>query len=305
MIIFENSGEIDPQTVSLIGVNVKETDSAIGYFGTGLKYAVACLARWGETMTIQSGLAEFTFAVEETTVRGKPFQIIDMCSRLDRLRLGFTTELGKQWEPWMIYRELWCNAHDETGASIYEANRAPLAVTGLTRVIVDGPKIAEAHSSRRQFILEGRTPLHVIDGLEIYEGQGERIFYRGIAVQKLSKPSIYTYNITERLYLTEDRTAGSWSTDLIIARGLTQIEDKKVIDATLTAPGEKMEARLDYDFARNPGDVWAERAHQAASTRPLDVPRSVRSKFERKTPAKVCPTCGRPVEAHAEEESAF
>jgi len=90
-IVFENAGEIDPQTVALIGVNVKETAGEIGYFGTGLKYAVACLARWGESMTIQSGLAEFTFIAEQTEVRGKPFGVITMCSRYDRLRLGFTT----------------------------------------------------------------------------------------------------------------------------------------------------------------------------------------------------------------------
>ena len=39
MIVFENAGEIDPRLFALIGVNVKESENAIGFFGTGLKYA--------------------------------------------------------------------------------------------------------------------------------------------------------------------------------------------------------------------------------------------------------------------------
>lgn len=186
MIIFENSGEIDPQLISLIGVNVKESESAIGYFGTGLKYAIACLARWGEVI------------------------------------------------------------------------------------------------------------IHISNNLEIYEGESNRIFYRGIAVQKLEKPSCYTYNIIERLYLTEDRTCGSWQSDPIIARGLAEIKDCKVIDATLTAPASKFESRLDYDYVSYPGEMWKSRAEHFALARPMEIPSSVRDKFIAKN-IKYCPTCNRPM----------
>lgn len=294
MIIFENSGEIDPQLISLIGVNVKENDSAIGYFGTGLKYAVACLARWGESLTIQSGLAEFTFACEESVIRGRRFGVLIMRGAHDHLRLGFTTDLGKNWEPWMVYRELWCNAHDEPSPQIYEASRHPAPKAGLTRAIVAGPKIETAHADRAQFILQGRKPIHTVAGLEIYDGESERIFYRGIAVQKLEKPSRYTYNITERLYLTEDRTSGSWQTDPIIARGLATIEDCAVIDATLTASASQYESRIDYCYAHSPSDAWKERAEHFATSIPMAIPSSVRDKFVRRS-VKVCPTCQRPM----------
>lgn len=294
MIVFENEGEIDPRLVMLIGVNVKESTSAIGFFGTGLKYAVACLTRWGEEIRVQSGEAEFMFSSEDTEIRGHTFGVITMAGRHDRAPLGFTTEFGKRWEPWMVYRELWSNAHDEPAPRVYEAGaRAPSPRAGLTRVVVGGPKIEAAHAERDTFILNAsRSPLHVVDGLEIYEGPGDNIFYRGIAVQALGKPGLYTYNITEQMWLTEDRTAGSWSTDPIIARGLTAIEDRAVIDATLTAPG--FEARLDYDYARRPGELWLERAERAVLARPLDVPSSVRGKFDQGT-AAICPSCGRPM----------
>lgn len=296
MIIFENNGEIDPRLITLIGVNIKPNAGAIGYFGTGLKYAVACMARWDQDIRIQSGLAEFIFTVEEQEIRGKDFGVLTMRSRMDSIQLGFTTELGKNWEPWMVYRELWCNAHDEPEPSIYDTSIAPSPKPGVTRIIVSGARLEDAHSKRDEFILDtaNRKPLHSVEGLDIYEGEGRRIFYRGIAVQTPSKPSLYTYNITEQLWLTEDRTAGSWSTDPIIARGLTLIEGREAIDATLLAPQEKFESRLDYHGVHQPGEQWLERASIACGTRPFDVPSSVRGKFVQEEVTH-CPTCGRPM----------
>jgi hypothetical protein len=294
MIVFENEGEIDPRLIMLIGVNVKQTLSPIGFFGTGLKYAVACMTRWGEDIRIQSGVHEFRFASEETEIRGRTFGVLSMFSPIDKAALGFTTELGKRWEPWMVYRELWCNAHDEPGSKVYEVDTIPRPEAGVTRVVVSGEKIEAAHADRDTFILgKRRKLLHKVDGLEIYEGEGERIFYRGIAVQKPDKPALYTYNITSHLYLTEDRTASSWQTDGVIASGLTLLKDEDLIDATLSAPADRLESRLDYDFAYTPGDIWKERAACAVAANPMGTPDSVRRKFT--TPAAVCPSCGRPM----------
>lgn len=293
MIVFENEGEIDPRLITLIGVNVKDSPNAIGYFGTGLKYAIACLVRWSDEIRIQSGEAEFCFDKEDTSIRGQEFSILRMRSKFDHLQLGFTTQLGKNWEPWMIYRELWCNTHDERGPSVYEIDEMPSPKQGKTRVIVSGERILKAHQTRDDFILSrNRAPLHVVKGLEIYAGEGKCIFYRGIAVQWPSKPSQYTYNITEHLWLTEDRTAGGWSTDPIIARGLSQLEDKAIIDATILAPADRMESRLDYCEATAPSDTWIERAEIAVASKPFDTPSSVRAKFKRRD-VQTCPTCGR------------
>jgi hypothetical protein len=295
MIVFENDGEIDPRLVMLIGVNVKESASAIGFFGTGLKYAVASLARWGEEIRIQSGVNEYSFASEETEIRGRKFGVLAMFSKYDKAPLGFTTELGKRWEPWMVYRELWCNAHDEPASKVFRTDVAPAAVVGKTRVIVDGPKIQEAHFNRNDFILApDRNLLHKTKSVEIYEGAGTRIFYRGIAVQTPDKPSIFTYNITSHLYLTEDRTAGSWSTDPEIAKALTELQDAGMIDATLMAPEDRLESRLDYSYAHSPGETWTTRATQMAAVHPMQIPSSVRSKFVTATVA-CCPFCGRPL----------
>jgi hypothetical protein len=296
MIIFENDGEIDPRLAMLIGVNVKENTNAIGFFGTGLKYAIACLSRWNETITLQSGLAEFTFSCENVNIRNKEFGIISLCGKYDRTQLGFTTELGKHWEPWMVYRELWSNAKDEPGTFICESTRKPEPTAGITRVIVSGTKIEGAHKARNEFLLENRVPIVKTDGLEIHAGEGQHIFYRNIAIQHLSKPSLFTYNITEQLYLTEDRTAGSWSTDPIIVRNLAALDNEPILETTLSASDTNMEARLDYDYIYSDrSQTWTKIAQRLAQDKPLSVHSSVRKLFNKEDEIKVCPTCRRPL----------
>ena len=60
-IYFTNPGEIDIRAVTTMGVNVKEGSSSIGYFGTGLKYAIATLLREGQEIIIHSGLTTYYF----------------------------------------------------------------------------------------------------------------------------------------------------------------------------------------------------------------------------------------------------
>ena len=294
MIVFENAGEIDPQLVMLVGVNVKEGASPIGFFGTGLKYAVACITRWGEQLTIQSGESEFSFRSERISIRGKEFEIIRMLGRMDSNQLGFTTELGKQWKPWMVYRELWSNCQDELGPGVYETVECPRPQGGLTRVIVSGERMQQAHLERDGFILSPQlVPLERTPGLDIYLGQAKQIFYRGIAVQGLEKPSLFTYNILSSLSLTEDRTASVWQTDYAIAQGLAECSNREIIDATLIATSEEMESRIDYCYPGNRKSIWRERAEILTSVSPLEVPRSVREKFVPPDEARVCPTCKR------------
>lgn len=299
MIVFENTDEIDIRLAMLIGVNVKESSSTIGYFGTGLKYAIACLSRWNEEITIQSGLAEFSFSSEPVSIRGKEFSLINLFSKLDRAQLGFTTELGKNWKPWMVYRELWSNAHDEANARVYETSSKPVLSANITRIIVSGTKIEAAHNLRQEFILSSKpsSALATTPELEIYPGPSRGIFYRGILVQSLEKPSIFLYNITTQLYLTEDRNAGSWSTDPIIVQSLAKLDNKHIIESCLLAPSGNMESRLDYDYLYNwiePSSIWHELAKYYAENNPLDVHASVRKRFSSDKP-QLCPTCGKPI----------
>ena len=95
MIVFENKGELDIRAIKTFGVNSKDNPaSAIGYFGTGLKYALAILLRAKHVVTIITGGKKYTFGVVTSKIRNYSFDIVTMNGE----ELGFTTELGKDWD---------------------------------------------------------------------------------------------------------------------------------------------------------------------------------------------------------------
>ena len=108
---FGNETEIEPEVWSTFGVSVKNGSNPIGMFGTGLKYAIAVLLREGRHISITSAGREYAFDVVEKNIRDKAFNIC-RCNGKD---LPFTTELGKTWELWQAYRELYSNCLDEGG----------------------------------------------------------------------------------------------------------------------------------------------------------------------------------------------
>lgn len=294
MLVFRNAGEIDIRLITTIGVNVKEGPSPIGYFGTGLKYAIATALRHGFEIEVHSGLARFRFVTEEATIRGKVFQMIKMQGARDAQDLAFTTELGKNWKPWMIYRELWSNATDEPpeGDVLVEElpdDEAPKSKAGVTQVLLKG--MDEIHAARGDFILL-TSPLQTIDGkLEVHAGPGLRLFYRGIAVRELDKAALFTYNILEEMQLTEDRTASSWA-DVLISKNLSKAKDEGLLRKVLSPPQTSFERRLDWDWSWCDGEDFLRTGRKLVEESALLVNDSLRKKLGVREEGKHCPTCG-------------
>lgn len=241
-IIFENDGEMDLRAVSTFGCSVKETKNPIGQFGTGLKYALAVLLRTGHRVVIQSGNNEIEATVKPDSIRGKEF---GFCF-LGDTPLGFTTELGKHWEVWMAYRELHCNAIDENGGKIYEADGQPAAQAGKTSVIVMGDEFAKAQQARDEFILQS-SPAFKVGSIEVHTRPSESFFYRGIKVMNLALPAMYTYNQTDRMELTEDRTVKEQtSVYYSLSREILTHADASMLEKVLVADKDHIESRFDY-----------------------------------------------------------
>lgn len=249
-LVFSNPGEIDPRCITTLGVNVKAGDSPIGFFGTGLKYALAVSLRLGCQVEVQSGLRCFQFETKPQTIRGKTFQFIYM-HEMDRpegsVELGFTLELGKTWLPWMVYREFWCNAKDEQG-EVTQSTNQPLPRPGHTQIIVQGEPLLALHSERHKWILQG-TPLASHDACDIYQGQTSTLFYRGIAVATLPRPSLFTYNIKQTRQLTEDRTLNIYDARLPISEAWLGCQDQAALRHVLCASKETFEHDQDFDWA--------------------------------------------------------
>jgi len=244
-VIFENEGEIDRRLISTFGVNVKDGNDAIGFFGTGLKYALAILLRTGHKVTIQSGLEVHEFSLQPAVIRGKSFDFVAM----DGQPMGFTAEVGKTWKLWMAYRELFCNCQDEHG-KVYEGE-TPKPIAGLTRVIVEGDEFAIVRREHHKYFLTG-NPLYEGPTGDIHSGPSHGIYYRGVLVGCVGsgKPMLYSYNITDSLELTEDRTAkNSYMVDYMIARIITGCDDAEIVRAAVTAPDAAHEGCADYDWS--------------------------------------------------------
>jgi hypothetical protein len=248
MVIFENDGEIDPRLISSFGVNVKEGEGAIGFFGTGLKYALAILLRSKHRVTIQSGRETFAFDTQPTTIRGKQFDFVAM----NRQPLGFTTEVGKTWKMWMAYRELFCNCQDE-GGRVYESADAPEPVSGKTRVLVEGEEFVSVRRNHGRYFVTG-SPLWEGDTVAIHEGRGTNHFFRGVAVAPVPEgQSLYRYNFKSGVDLTEDRTAkDAWMLDYFAAFAILNCDDAEIIRTVVTAPKGTSEHEMKFDSNSNP-----------------------------------------------------
>ncbi len=250
LVIFENDGLIDPLGITTFGVNAKTSENPIGYFGTGLKYAIAVLLRCGQKITIWRGDEALQFTLQTHTSRGKDFSIVCMNGQ----PLGFTTDLGKTWEMWQAFRELFCNCSDE-GGTAWETTEFN-ARRGRTSVVVEGDQFYSAYQKRGEYLLQSK-PMARYQGIEIHEGASQTIFYKGIAVARLpgNRRPLHTYNITGWLELTEDRTVKyEWQPGERVAAAVQLCDDPDFIEAILKAdPANSdgmggFEANLDFNF---------------------------------------------------------
>ena len=168
ILTFRNSGLIDLTAVRTLGVSVKE-EGAIGYFGTGLKFAIATVLRNGGTLVIWRGRDRHEMGKASANVRGKDFDVVTM----DGVELGFTTQLGRDWEPWMAFRELACNATDE-GGHYYLAEESHTGSDDETVIEATGGGLVDAYYDRHDIILEAE-PLVANSQVEIHAGPSTHI----------------------------------------------------------------------------------------------------------------------------------
>jgi hypothetical protein len=239
MIIFQNEGLIDIDAVTTLGVSVKN-DNAIGYFGTGVKFAIATILRNRGKVKMFRGLVPYEFASQETEIRGKKFNLVTM----NGTNLGFTTDLGRNWEPWMAFRELASNALDE-GGSYLESDAIPIGANKTVFVVICAG-ITEAYYLRREIILESK-PIYKNEHLEIHDGGTRYIYYRGVRVGNFHSDAKFTYNILRKIDLTEDRTYKyHFQLTETIAEGLATCTDTDIIHTALNAGSKFVEHDLQF-----------------------------------------------------------
>lgn len=271
-IVFRNKGVIDTRFITSFGVSAKEGTNPVGFFGTGLKYAIAVLVREQQDITIRAGTETMTFVTRTETLRNKEFKFIDMLFDdndgvgVGRKEMPFTTEFGKTWEMWQAFRELYCNCMDEGGEVLFVPDYAiEEYAAGITNeetvVIVSGDKIKEAWDNRESIILTDKLFVYNGDSAEILrEADGDlvyKMFYQNIRVKDLEKPSVFRYNLKSKVALTEDRTlkydshAASY-----ICMAICKMDDEKALEAILLAPEGTYERDLSFNIHHGPSDLF-------------------------------------------------
>ena len=202
-VIFENPGTLDSRALTVMGLNAKENDNPIGYFGTGFKYGIAIALRNGCDVIIQNGMGcDQVVKQVEQEFRGKKY----MSVWLDNFELPFTTELGKNWFLWQAYREFKGNCDDE-GGKIWVTTTIPIRESNKTRVIVSGDSFLKVHDDRDKYFWNEATAVMLDESNSRSLTNPGGLFYRGIKVGDTIKETNYSYNIIDTmLELSEDRT---------------------------------------------------------------------------------------------------
>lgn len=258
MLLFQNDGVLPIEGFTTFGMSAKPgSTNPIGKFGTGLKNAVAITLRLGGTFRVWRGLEEYVFYTKDEEFRGQTFARVRMKKRKGLLArwkyetLPFTTQLGKHWEPWMAFRELEANTRDEeNGTTTVVGTDGPLQYLpreGTTLIAIECEEIEQAYADIDTIFLPEREPIFENDNVRIYEGASEHVFYRGMRVTDLRKPSLFTYEM-KYVQLTEDRTSMySFIDDSNMKKALLACPDEDVIDKVVRKSKDHHEETFDWD----------------------------------------------------------
>lgn len=282
---FQNPGILDLRAATTFGVNVKENTNPIGFFGTGLKYALAILLRTGHRIEVWRGMERHKVEAVNLAIRGKTFDIV--C--LDGKELGFTTEVGKNWALWTALRELECNVKDEAGFS-QRAELSPQA--GMTTIRVYGNQFYNEYEKYDEiFLPKGAKALWRNDHLEVYQGGTESVYYRGVKASTLSKPSIYTYNLLDSLELTEDRTIKhAFFVDYRIAGSLLLCNEERPLQYITIASKDHYEHNLPFaDNAQRPDETFMSVVAAHIKAKNPRLTRQAREAWIKSTPVDMAP----------------
>lgn len=278
-VYFANAGMIDLDVIRVMGVSVKTVDNPIGYFGTGLKFALATLLRTDHKITLHRGQDVFRITCRNEKIRGEEFGRV----YLNDEALPFTTALGKNWEVWQAYRELHSNTLDEDGAITDKP------MTADTVIEVTGDAIQREYVNRDSIFISGK-PLASNEFLEVYDRPSKTVFYRGVRAGNMPKEMMFTYNILTPMTLTEDRTFDSqytveWKLNSLIPR-----LDNKGMFAQLLRGRDKFDQTLNFAQCSTPSQAFLDAAAEcyadgnasAAAKRVIERDQQERGQF---TPA--------------------
>ncbi len=247
----KNKGVLDIRLVALMGGTTKENDLyKIGQFGTGLKYTMAYLFRNNIDFKIFAGENEVKLHLETEVIKDEEFKII--C--IDGNRTSITTKMGRDWEAWMIVRELYSNALDE-GSAEYSISDKALGESETTSFFIElTPDFLRVYNDWNNYFIVGRVPMYETESFALHPSNGTlKIYKQGILIFEDEKAKgLFNYDIKNASINELRQYTGYLPMD--ISRIWFGIEDKSVVKYILENIVEK-EPTLGYKYYETTVDL--------------------------------------------------
>ena len=250
-VVHRTPGLIPIEAFTIAGLSAKpNSNNPIGKFGTGLKYSVAVLVRMDIKVTVFIGQTEYVFYKKKREFRGKDYFAIRMKKRHGILgtwsynEMPFTTEYGKFWELWQVFRELHANTLDE-GGETFQLEGINMAMgkrddNSTLFVIEDSRYVDIFHERDRIFLPDGAKVRVDSEAIQVLNRPSKHIYFRGMRVMDLKKEAMFTYNFLEDVDLTEDRTVKYPSlVEARIVGYMQECEDTSFLQQVVERPAEE------------------------------------------------------------------
>ncbi len=268
-VVFQTDGRIDIRAITVFGMNAKPNaiGTAIGRFGTGLKYAIATILRKGCQVELWIGADRHVFYTKSTHFRSEAFEQVRMKSeersftfwKPKYIELPFTTELGKDWELWQAFRELESNTRDEGGLTFMIDQDKFEPSHQETHIVVTGDDFVEEYLNiDKTFLPNAMTQREASERLEVLDRGNKFVYYRGLRVLELEKPTVFTYNFLSYVSLTEDRTMKyQWEVDTEVINHVLHSKDEELIRKVVEASEDNYEHSLKWNYVNTtPSDAF-------------------------------------------------
>lgn len=230
-LVISNKGEVDPQAFTLLGASVKD-DQAIGFFGSGNKYAIAALFRLGIRFRVFSGEREVKFTARPSLFRGEAFNII----HVDDQPTSITTRTGPKWRVPDAIREFYSNALDEGEGDVRASDAVPYGTAGRSAVWIEMTKTIRDmwQSWHLYFLPKDAEVLHSTPHGRIVKQSTPNYFRRGVWIcEDRQDPPLFSYDY-EDFDLPESRKvntgAAAWKLHYIFQA----ITSEEVINTLLS-----------------------------------------------------------------------
>jgi len=225
-ICFFNNGAFDKRSFTMMGVSAKPIDGAVGFFGTGFKYAIAVLLRHGCSISVsvrddagENGYTQYTFSTIGDTFRDKDIEVIRCESQDGILEMPYTTHFGINWKLWQAYRELYTNCVlDERGGVrvVDEDYQDDVGGVADVSIFVSGDEFVKVHEQHNKYFIPADVPTLCASvdmrAVPRVENSDNVIYYKTMySGTQMEKETYFTYDYISTQRLTEDRTiADTW-----------------------------------------------------------------------------------------------